>query len=259
MSLPSCPPLDLPEKELGYLWTLTGTIQATLTSHVKAVYLLGSASYGAYQPGTSDIDLAIIVASSLPTTRYQSLATVINHAALPCPARKLELVVYTFDTVKNLTRFPKFEMNFNTGAGMQNHLVFDPAMEAGHWFLLDLAVGRELGVPLLGPAPKEVVGEIKREWVIDALSEGLKWWRENAGASPDAVLNACRGWRWAKAGVWGSKLDGAQWVLDQKNDSEVTSTVKIAVESRSKGGVLEAPAALRMIDIVRTDILKTVH
>jgi predicted nucleotidyltransferase len=256
MSFPSSPTLTLPEKEIAYLRALTDTIQTTLDSCLKAVYLFGSASYGEYQPGTSDLDLSIVITSQLPIARYQSLASVISHAALPCPARKLEFVLYTYETVNDLTRFPKFEMNFNTGMGMDDHLVFDPSNEAGHWFLLDLAAGRQLGVPLLGPAPQEVIGEIKQEWVVDALSEGLEWWCENASASPDAALNACRAWRWIETGLWGSKLDGAKWVLEQREEPDIISTVNHAVELRSSRGALDVAEALRMIDIVRPIFLK---
>lgn len=251
MSFPLSPTLNLPEKEIAYLRALTDTIQATLVLHLKAVYLFGSASYGAYQPGTSDLDLSIVITSPLPITSYQSLASAICHAALPCPAKKLELVLYTCETVRNLTRFPKFEMNFNTGMGMDDHLVFDSSKEAGHWFLLDLTVGRQSGVPLLGPSAHAVIGEIKQEWVVDALSEGLEWWSENASSSPDAILNGCRGWRWIETGLWGSKLDGAKWVLEKRKEPEVINTVNRAVELRSMGGTLDETDASRMIDILR--------
>jgi Domain of unknown function (DUF4111) len=52
-------------------------------------------------------------------------------------------------------------------------------------------------------------------WVLDALMESLRWHRTHDLGSPNSVLNACRGWRWAETGVWGSKREGLAWALRQ--------------------------------------------
>jgi predicted nucleotidyltransferase len=57
--------LNLPQPELQYLHTLTATLTAELESQLKAVYLFGSASYGAYEPGKSDLDVTVIIDSPL--------------------------------------------------------------------------------------------------------------------------------------------------------------------------------------------------
>jgi predicted nucleotidyltransferase len=59
------PTLKLPQPEIQYLHSLTDILQAELNVQLKAVYLFGSASYGAYEPGRSDLDLAVIIDSSL--------------------------------------------------------------------------------------------------------------------------------------------------------------------------------------------------
>ena len=253
MSFTTIPALNLPTKERLYLQNLTHAIQDILEPHIRAIYLFGSASYGAYEPGTSDLDVAIVITTSLPTSTYQLLASKVNHAAIPCPAMKLELVIYTADTTQNLTRVPRFEMNLNTGVGVADHVSFNPEAEADHWFLLDLAVGRELGVALVGPAPRYAMGEVKKEWITDALGKSLRWWGDNEGAntSPDAVLNACRAWRWAETGVWGSKKQGAEWTLQCYKENDVIPIVRRALESRGN------KAALDMADV--SMVLKTVR
>ena len=130
--------------------------------------------------------------------------------------------------------------------------MLDSTQEAGHWFLLDLAVGRELGVALLGPDPKGVIGEVKRECVIDALRESVNWWERNEGTSTDAVLKACRGWRWARCGVWGSKVEGAKWVLE--NEPKVRDVVESAVEARGSGMKLEGGEVVQFLKVVKKEM-----
>ena len=50
------------------------------------------------------------------------------------------------------SRRSQFELNFNTGCDVEDHLSLDPGEEASHWFVLDIAMGRELGCGLVGPA-----------------------------------------------------------------------------------------------------------
>jgi hypothetical protein len=84
----------------------------------------------------------------------------------------------------------------------------------GHWFLLDLSMGRDLGVTLWGKELKEVFGEIPREWVSEAGMHSMQWHGEHGGGHVNGILNACRGWMWVVEGKWGSKRDGGMWVLD---------------------------------------------
>lgn len=252
----ACGLTDLPQNIVTYLETLTARARDVLEPNLKAIYVFGSAAYGAYEPGASDIDVAIVVDRPLPRAVYDSLLLQIGHKACACPARKLELVVYSFDQVHSLTRFPRFELNYNGGAGTEEHLSFDPASEASHWFLLDLAIGRELGFSLAGPPPKQVIAEAKKEWVLDALAEGTSWWGGNEAGSPDAVLNACRAWRWAETGVWGSKGQGAHWVVREKPEYDDASLVRDAVALRPLGGALDKGRVLRLLDGVKGEIQK---
>lgn len=165
---------SLPAPETAYLNALSAVLQQTLGPMLVGVYLFGSAAYGAYEAGLSDLDVQAVIAQPLiaqPLTEaeYRALATAISHAALPCPARKLEFVLYTRAAVATPSRRPQFALNFNTGAGLPGHLGLDPAAEASHWFVLDIALGRELGRALMGPPPAEVFAPLPREWVLSAL------------------------------------------------------------------------------------------
>jgi hypothetical protein len=67
------------------------------------------------------------------------------------------------------SRRPRFEVNLNAGLQMPYHLSFDPASEPSHWFVLDISIVREYGLPLVGPPAGEVFAPIPRPWVLDAL------------------------------------------------------------------------------------------
>ena len=60
-------------------------------------YAAGSVGLDAYEPGRSDVDVALVCEDALAPVRKQRLVSSLRHEALPCPARGLELVVYRRD------------------------------------------------------------------------------------------------------------------------------------------------------------------
>ncbi|KAK0445044.1 uncharacterized protein EV420DRAFT_1622678 [Desarmillaria tabescens] len=195
---------SLPQLEREYIAKLVATLNDILTNCLVAVYLFGSASYGAYEPGISDLDVQAIISSPLPRATYWKLATQLGHSAIPCPAHKLEFVLYTKDAVR--AAHPQFELNFNTGDGMTDYVCLDPSQEAARWFLLDIASGREKGVALLGPPPATVFAEPRRDRVVAAIVDCIHWHLQHEPTSANTIMNACRAWRFVETANWGSKL-----------------------------------------------------
>ncbi|KAJ5100528.1 hypothetical protein N7456_006580 [Penicillium angulare] len=185
---------NLPEDVEAYL----GGIVQRLTDHLKGqlvgVYLFGSASYGAYESGLSDLDVQAIVKDPLDTVDKQAVIHLLNQDALPCPAIKLEFVVYAQSAVYPASRHPRFELNLNTGHHQPDHISLDPANESSHWFLLDIAMGRKLGRNLHGLNITDAFGAIPRRLILEAIATSLDWHQANELNSANSVLNACRGW-----------------------------------------------------------------
>lgn len=223
-------PTDLPEQP--YLQALTGVLRRALGAQLVGVYLFGSAAYGAYEAGHSDLDVQAVTTQPPGEVLARALAAHLSHAALPCPARKLEFVLYTRQAAATATRHPQFALNLNTGAGQPEHLSLDPSREAGHWFLLDIAAGRERGRALVGPPPAQVFAAPQRAWVLDALLESLRWHRDHDLLSPNSVANACRGWRWAETGTWDSKRAGVAWAAAQPQAPAGLGLTADAVQAR---------------------------
>jgi hypothetical protein len=237
---------SLPEAESRYLATLVERLRSRLGDRLVGVYLFGSAAYGAFTPGSSDLDVQAVVTDALAEDEKHAITASVAHALLPCPARRLELVCYTQASVNPAQRHPRFELNFNTGSDTDDHLTTDPADESSHWFLLDIAMGWEAGLSLSGPPTREVFGAIPRRWVLEGIADSLAWHAENELISDNSILNACRGWRYAVTGSFGSKRDGALWALDQPNCPPIVADALAGRQLPSEARIAGARCLMRL-------------
>ena len=183
---------------------------------MRAVVAIGSWALGDYVPGVSDLDVAVVTDGPVPDVGP------LLHAALPCPARKLELVVYGAEQALRPTRSLRFELDLNTG-GEGDRLLTALGDEPWHWYLIDLAIAHEHGVSLSGPPASEVIGKPPRGDVLEALLAGMRWSLEAEPGSWDTVLNACRAWRFAAEGEWVSKSEAAGWGGERGGDPELAA------------------------------------
>nr|MDQ4040680.1 DUF4111 domain-containing protein [Actinomycetota bacterium] len=175
-----------------------------LGDDLLGVALTGSLALDAYEPGRSDLDVIAVVSRPLAREHADALVDAVSHRALPCPAKRLELVVVRRGGAA-------FELDLDTGAGIPDHVGLDPDAEPTFWFPIDVAIARARGRSLLGPPPRELLDEPPPETTRQAVLESLDWHAEHEPTSPNAILNACRGWRWARTGRWTSKRRAAEW------------------------------------------------
>jgi predicted nucleotidyltransferase len=166
---------------------------------VVAAYLLGSGAYGGFEAGVSDVDVVAVAARAL--TRDEKDAVVAAAEAVPCPGRKLELVVYA-------AGHDEYELNLNTG----ERVSFDPAGDPGFWSVLDRAIAAEHAVTLVGPPWNDVFAPVDRGAILDALDASLDWHEREEPHAASGVLNACRAWRWVEEERWSSKPEAATWL-----------------------------------------------
>lgn len=234
--------IRLPSDVKDYLDELVKRLVDCLTDQLVGVYLFGSASCDAYEPGLSDLDVQAVVQDSLSTDEKEDIISRLKQGALPCPATKLEFVVYARKAVQPASRHPRFELNLNTGPRQSDHVGLDPAKEPSHWFLLDIAIGCKLGRCLYGPDKPEIFGAIPRCWILEAMADSLEWHRLNEASSANSVLNACRSWRYIATGVFCSKADGATWAMQQPGCPAVVGqavTARQTKEDLPATGVME--------------------
>jgi hypothetical protein len=208
-----------------YLRALAAEARAVLGDRLVGAYAGGSVALGAYQPGRSDVDVALVCTSALATEAKQELVDRLWHEALACPARGLELVVYRRSVAASGTAEPAFELELNTGAGMALRVTLRPEdrpVEDGlFWYGLDRSVLHQSGLPLLGPPAPEVFADLAPADLRDLLMTSLRWWaaQQPPGDEPvpgaeDAVLGACRALVRHREGRWLGKVDAGRQLLE---------------------------------------------
>ncbi|HSI79744.1 MAG TPA: aminoglycoside adenylyltransferase domain-containing protein [Solirubrobacterales bacterium] len=190
---------------------------------------------GDFDPDRSDLDVQAVSEDEVPRRTLERLAAELSEPALPCPARGLELVVYTRAGLRH-RRGPAFALNLNTGPAIEHHQGLDPDAEPRFWFTIDVSIARQRGRSLAGPAPAVILPELPRPLVLAALRDSLAWHRSRDPAA--AVLAACRGWAWASEGRWLSKAEAARWAVARLDDRR---PVDRALARRDEAGRGPAP------------------
>jgi hypothetical protein len=206
------------DAERAYLDELALRLSAIFRDALVGVYAGGSYALGGYEPAGSDLDVAAVVRQPLAEDAAAEILAAVGHEALPCPARKLELVVYTAESARSPSVEPGFELNLNTGPG-ELRVDLAPQPGEGHWFAIDRSVLARHGVALIGPPAAEVFASPTKEALRPVLAQGLRWYAENEPESEDALLNAGRALRFATEGVWLAKPALREWAASAPADA----------------------------------------
>jgi hypothetical protein len=205
----------------AYLVLLAGRADEILGEGLVGSYLVNSGARGDYLPCRSDLDVALIVDDALPDPMKRRLATELAHAALPCPAPRLELVAYRRGVAAAPGERPPFELNLNSGPATPDHVALDPAHEPWFWFALDLAAAVQAAISITGPPPAEIFGDVPHRAVVDALLASLAWHAGSDSQASNRVLNACRAWCWIATARWPSKTEAATWAIEAGEDADL--------------------------------------
>lgn len=174
----------------------------------SASTLGGSYALGAYREGRSDLDVAAVVAKTPPHQLKRALVAELRHESLPCPARGLELVLYTAAAVCRPSTEAAFELNLNTGREMPFRVDFEADPREAHWFPIDRSILAQRGIALFGPPAADVFAPIPRRLLVPLLAESLRRQAASDGRPDDVVLNACRTWMYIEEGGLGVEAGG---------------------------------------------------
>ncbi|MFV2111072.1 nucleotidyltransferase domain-containing protein [Micromonospora sp. LOL_025] len=225
---------DLDPPLRRYLADLVAAARDVLGDDLVGAYAAGSVGLGAYQPGRSDVDVALVCADALDLGRRQELVARLRHEALPCPARGLELVVYRREVARSGAPEPGFEVELNTGARMPFRATWSavdrPAEDGLFWYGLDRSILHQCGYALLGPPAAEAFADLSPADLRRLLTDALRWWLAlptppGDGPAPgaeDAVLGACRSLVRVRHGVWLSKVDAGRRLLADGRPADAT-------------------------------------
>jgi hypothetical protein len=234
----------MPATEARYLEELAARLLDVAGDELVGVYAGGSWALGAYEPGRSDLDVSAVVRSAAPAELKAAIVAAIRHESLPCPARGLEFVLYRLGVAREPTPEAGFELNLNTGAGMDFRVDEQPGGIESFWFPIDRSILSQRGIALFGPPAHEAFADLPRRMLAPAILESLRWHIRVAATGDDAVLNACRALRFGVDGTWSSKSAAGAWALDR----EAIPIVERALRVRSGGGRLDADDVLGFLE-----------
>jgi len=223
---------------MRYSAEVTRRVRGLVGPHLVGVWLFGSAALGDFDRRRSDLDIQAVSAGRLLRARREHLAAALGHDAVPCPARGLEFVLYAREDLADPSG-PAYQLNFNTGARLREHVSFDAGEDPRFWFVLDVAIGRDSGRALHGPAAAWVFPPLGPELVRGAAGDSLEW-HVRHGSAAEAILGACRVWAFATDGRWRSKTEAARWARPRLSDA---APVERAL--RLRAGAPELPIAPR--------------
>jgi hypothetical protein len=206
----------------------------------------------------SDFDAALVTAEALDEKAKHALVDALRHEALPVPARGLELVVYTRVAAGAGTPDPAFEVELNTGPGMDFRATYHPAdrpaADGLFWYALDRSILAGTDGSLLGPPASRVFADVSDADLRRLLVDALTWRLHLPGDPVDAVLGACRSLVRVRDGRWLPKVAAAQRLLD--TGYQPADVLTAAIAARLGTGSPPARSAARGVQrAVRTEIL----
>ncbi|PZG00053.1 nucleotidyltransferase domain-containing protein [Micromonospora endophytica] len=262
----------MPEPLRRYLTDLVAVAGCVLGDQLCGAYAAGSVGLGAYQPGRSDVDVALVCADELDRAVARELVARLRHEALPCPARGLELVVYRREVAAAGSPDPGFEVELNSGAGMDFRATYDPAQrppaDGLFWYGLDRSILHQSGQALLGPPAAEVFADLAPDDLHRLVVTALRWWLDRpaptgdvpAPGAEDAVLGACRSWARLRHGVWLPKVAAGRRLLADGSplaDAATTDLVELSIAARTGGIPPTGPQARAFQRRILADLTAT--
>jgi hypothetical protein len=109
--------------------------------------------------------------------------------------------------------------------------------------LFELAICRQVGRSLIGPAPNELIGSVPEDWLLDVGDGYLKRWQEidfDERTAELLVFTACRLWYRSAEHGHCTKAAAANWVMRRAPELHAPEP---ALERRSADANLAIPEA----------------
>ena len=166
------------------------------TSLVSAI-LHGSLTMDDFRPGSSDLDLLLVVERALEPSETDALLEAVRAADLG-PAGGVDLLVVTRRTAELPADCPGRELLVGRWPDTGEELEVEGRADCVPDLWPELSEARANGRSLLGPEPSRVIREVPRDRVRANGVGWLRTWLELIDDDKNAVhmvLTACRMWR----------------------------------------------------------------
>lgn len=202
---------------LSYL--LSG-IKDILNEKLIGLYLLGSLTYGDFNPDSSDIDMVAIVEKPLNHDELERIKLLHKQAGALYEkwGNRLECSYLPRNMLKDI--LPPKEPRPYYGYG-----VFYDEAPYGHEWIINNYLLYEHGVPLIGPdfntltksvdiieVQKACIRDLFQEWEPKITDDA---WLDNSHYQSYLVMNLCRILYTVMCGIHGTKKVSAKWVKNE--------------------------------------------
>lgn len=206
-------------------------VVAVLSTHdgYLASVLVGSLASHDFQAASSDVDLIALFRAPLARGDKEALTARLNHRALPCPARGLDLIAYLHAETRDPSAELAYEFSIASGATWEDEISFGGPYPGG---LIDLAAAHEFGSVLEGSGVASSIGPVDRGLLREELRLSLLWHLDHIHdpfhdpTGSNAVLNACRALHFLRSGELVSKAQGAKGFLAGSDAGLVRSALE---------------------------------
>ena len=203
------------------------------------VYIHGSAVLGDFIPGSSDLDVLVVIRDDIEHAAITAIAATLA-AHDPTPAVSIEASVVTRSAAL-VPRAPWPFLVHVTNHPNDNKIVDGSDSDGDPDLILHYAVLRQRAWTATGTSATNSIGEIERATIVAQLADELTWAAAHAPESY-AVLNACRALRFVSDGVLCSKSDGGMWALSNQIEPDL---VRAALTARHVGSARSTPTHSR--------------
>lgn len=196
--------------------------QSLLGEKLIGAYVSGSFCMDSFQIDLSDLDVIAVISSPMETSVGVDLATLVFSQGKQVPAEGLEFVVITEESAKSPNN--QFELSISCGPRWHDEMEYRGIEDS---LSIETTICHQKGIALVGPPSAAVFSPASHEQLALAITSNLEWHRHHIcdkihdPGGQNAVLNACRAWRFAIEGVLDSKLGGAIWAIENGADREL--------------------------------------
>jgi hypothetical protein len=204
----------IPAQVSALLQELTAQLPNILGRNLVGIYLYGSLTQRAFDPGRSDVDLIVVTKRDLSDAQFKRMAAWLARLAESNSwAKRLQMIflirdeVLTMNANACLYQFGRLKRSGSDG----NPIIWMNVLESG--------------VVLYGPRPEPFVTEITSEILFQALEREVGYLREEISLKPEsewrdvplyrayAVLTLCRILYSLRHSTIVSKPRAARWAL----------------------------------------------
>jgi len=229
------------------------------------VYLHGSLATGCFSPAMSDIDLLVVTQQRLlAKTKKQIIKVPLRISKSPHP---IEISFLSLDDLHPWKYPTPFDLHYSEDWRER----YEKELALGkwqHWFSdvtdNDLAahimVTKMRGVCLWGESIESVFPDVPHEDFADSITSDLKWVLERLEkVSVYAVLNACRIYAYFKDAFVLSKVEGAEWALENM-PMQFHSVIMVALQtyrSPEQKALLDKDDTRKLLEYVKSAITAT--